>query len=65
MLSREACLTNVISSFDDFKRLFEISSVTINQFLQKSFILTEMSSSITNIHMNAENKVLIVGGKSS
>jgi 23S rRNA maturation mini-RNase III len=38
MLARESRLSNIISTFDDFKKLFDISSLQINNFLQQSFI---------------------------
>lgn len=33
LMSRESSLSNVITTFDDFKRLFDISSAVINNFL--------------------------------
>ena len=33
MLARESRLSNLISTFDDFRKLFDISSLQINNFL--------------------------------
>jgi hypothetical protein len=43
LLSRESSLSNVVCTFEDFRKLFDISSAIINQFLQNSFIETEMT----------------------
>jgi hypothetical protein len=61
LLSRESSLSNVVCTFEDFTKLFDISSAIINEFLHISFIETEMTSAITNLQMSANEKVLVFG----
>jgi hypothetical protein len=49
LMSRESSLSNVVLTFDDFKHLFDISSPTVELFLDQSFLKTHMSESITNM----------------
>ena len=63
MLSSEKNLTNVITDFNDFKTLFLISSSIIDEFLQHSFITTQMTESICNLKMS--ESYLTFGGDSS
>ena len=65
MLARESRLSNLMSTFDDFKKLFDISSLQINNFLQQSFIETEMTSSIKNILWNSNHKFILVGANTT
>jgi hypothetical protein len=50
-----------VCTFEDFTKLFDISSAIINEFLHISFIETEMTSAITNLQMSANEKVLVFG----
>lgn len=43
LMSRESSLSNAVCTFEDFKKLFDINSAIIKQFLQNSFIETEMT----------------------
>lgn len=64
LLSRESSLSNAVCIFEDFKRLFDINSAIIKQFLQSSFIETEMTSSITTFLMTPREKVFVFGSNS-
>ena len=54
-----------MSTFDDFTKLFDISSAVVDEFLQNSLITTEMTSAITNLEMYPNEKFLVFGTNTS
>jgi hypothetical protein len=61
LLSRESSLSNIVSSFEDFKQLHDIHSASINKFFQNSFKHTEMSKAITNIKWKKGESSFVFG----
>ena len=54
----------MVSEFEDLKDLFDISSVTVDEFIQK-LIVTQMTSEITNIPMRSDEHFLTFGYNTS
>lgn len=64
-MSRESSLSNIVTTFKEFRTLFDISSSVIDDFLRNSFLETEMTEGVSTFNWSGDTDVMIIGSSTS
>ena len=65
LLSAEVRMSNLITNFDDFKRIFEVTSKQINAFMDQIFYENEQTLAVTSIAWDQKNEMIVFGSNTS